>query len=116
MKKTVIYILVLLGGTAFLGMVKLMYDMSGHMARMTDQVALMSTDMGRMREQMETLVEQVSGIRDSVRHMEPLAEDVHGMRENVGTMTGVIHRGGKQIERLNPAEMMQQMMTPGQRR
>jgi archaellum component FlaC len=116
MRKTVIYTLVLVGGTAFLGMVKLMYDMTGHMARMTDHVALMSTDMGRMRDQMETLVEQVSGIRESVQHMKPLAEDVHGMRENVGTMTGVIHRGGEQIERLNPAGVMQQMMTPDQRR
>jgi hypothetical protein len=115
-KKTVVYALALLGGAAFLGMVKLMYDMTGHMARMTDQVALMSTDMGRMREQMETLAEQVSGIRDSVQHVEPLAEDVHGIRENVGTMTDVIRRGGKQIERLNPMEMMQQMMVPDQRR
>ena len=115
MRKTVIYILVLVGGTAFLGMVKLMHDMSGHMARVTDQVTLMSTDMGRMREQMETLVEEVSGIGDSVQHMGPLAEDVRGMRENVGTMTGVIHRGGEQIERLNPMELMQQMMPPGQR-
>jgi hypothetical protein len=116
MGKTVIYVLVLVGGTAFLGMVKLMYDMTGHMARMTDQVSLMATDMGRMREQMETLAEQVSGIRDSVQHVEPLAEDVHGIRENVGTMTDVIRRGGKQIERLNPMEMMQQMMVPDQRR
>ena len=116
MRKTVIYILVLVGGTAFLGMVKLMYDMTGHMARMTDQVALMSTDMGRMREQMGTLVNQVSGIRDSVQNMKPLADDVHGIRENVGAMTDVIHSGGEQIERLNPMEMMQKMMAPDQGR
>jgi len=116
MRKTVIYILVLLGGTAFMGMVKLMYDMTGHMARMTDQVALMSADMGRMRGQMETLVQQVSGIRESVQYMGPLAEDVHEMRKNLGTMTGVIHRGGEQIERLNPMELMQQMIPPGQQR
>jgi hypothetical protein len=31
-------------------------------------------------------------------------------------MTNVIHRGGEQIERLNPMEMMQQMISPGQQR
>ncbi len=116
MRRTLNYILVLVGGAAFLAMVKLMYDMTGHMARMTDQVSVMSTDMGRMSRQMETLVEQVSGIQTSVQHMASLAEDVHGIRENVGTMTGVLHRGGEQIERMNPMEMMQQLMAPGQRR
>ena len=116
MQKTAIYVLVLLGGAAFLGMVKLMYDMNGHMARMTDHVAVMSTDMGRMRGQMGTLVEQVAGIQASVEHMVPMAEDVKGLRESVGSMAGVIHRSGEQIERLNPMEMMQQMMGPGPRR
>jgi hypothetical protein len=116
MRKTVVVILVILGGGAFLGMVKLMYDMSGHMARMTDQVAIMSTDMGRMRDQMGTLVQHVAGIQASVEHMVPMAEDVKGLRESVGSMAGVIHRSGEQIERLNPMEMMQQMMNPNQRR
>ena len=116
MRKTVVYLLVLVGGAAFLVMVKLMHEMTGHMARMTDQVALMSTDMGRMSAQMQTLVEQVSGIQTSVQHMAALAEDVKGIRENVGTMTDVIHRGGEQIERMNPMEMMQQMMEPSHRR
>jgi len=116
MQKTSIYIALLVGGAAFLGMVKLMYDMTGHMARMTDQVAIMSADMGRMRAQMETLVEEVSGIQGSVRHMAPLAEDVHGLRESVGTMAGVIHRGSEQIEKVNPMEIMKQFVTPQQRR
>ena len=48
MNKIVLYIALLLGGAAFLGMLKLMYDMTGHMARMTDQVAVMSTGMEQM--------------------------------------------------------------------
>lgn len=116
MPKTIIYVALLVGGAAFLGMLKLMYDMTGHMARMTDQVAVMSTDMGRMSVQMATLVEQVSGIQTSVQHMGPLAEDVQGLRESVGTMAGVLHRSGEQIERLNPMEMLQQMVPPAQRR
>jgi hypothetical protein len=116
MQKAIVFVLALMGGAAFLGMLKLMYDMTGHMARMTDQVAVMSTDMGRMRGHMETLVGQVSGIQTSVQHMAQLAEDVHGLRESVGTMAGVIHRSGEQIERLNPMEMIEQMMSPGGRR
>ena len=116
MQRILVYILVLLGGAAFLGMVKLMYDMTGHMARMTDQVAVMSSDVGLMRKHMGTLVEQVSGIQTSVAHMPTLAEDVRGLRESVGSMAGIIQRSGEQIEQLNPMEMMQQMMAPGQRR
>lgn len=114
MQRTLVYLMVILGGGAFLFMVKLMHDMTGHMAQMTDHVAVMSTDMGQMRSQMEMLVEQVVGIETSVRHMEPLAADVHGIRKNVGEMTGIIHKGGEQMERLNPMQMMEQMMAPGQ--
>jgi hypothetical protein len=116
MKMAFIYVLILLGGSAFLGMVKIMYDMNGHMAHMTDRVVLMSSQVKRMGDQMEKLTEQVSGIRGSVEHMGPLAEDIHAIREDVGTMTGVIHRGGEQIERLNPMDMMQQMLGPEQKR
>ncbi|MCG6860367.1 MAG: hypothetical protein LJE70_03655 [Chromatiaceae bacterium] len=116
MHKTVIYIALLVGGAAFLGMLKLMSDMTGHMARMTEQVGVMSVDMGKMRAQMETLVEQVSGIETSVRHMGPMAENVKGLQESVASMAGVIHRGGEQIEKINPVEMLQQVFPPVQRR
>jgi tetrahydromethanopterin S-methyltransferase subunit B len=114
MQRFVIALVAILGGTAFLVMVKLMYDMTGHMARMTDQVVVMSADMGQLRSQMETMTEQVTGIRDSVRYMLPLAADVQGMRESVAAMAGVLHKGGEQIERLNPMQMMEQMVAPGQ--
>jgi hypothetical protein len=29
-------------------------------------------------------------------------------------MAGVLHKGGEQIERLNPMQMMEQMVVPGQ--
>ncbi len=114
MQRALVYLMIILGGGAFLFMVKLMYDMTGHMAQMTDHVAVMSADMGQMRSQMGKLTEQVVGIETSVRNMKPLAEDVHGIRENVGKMTGILHKGGEQMERLNPVQMMEQMMTPGQ--
>lgn len=116
MERVLIYLMAVVGGAAFLVMVKLMYDMTGHMARMTDQVAVMSADLGRMRGQMETLVGQVGGIESAVGHMPRLAADVGGIRESVSAMSGVIHRSGEQIERLNPLEMMQQIVPPAQRR
>jgi len=116
MQRFVIVLAAVLGGVAFLGMVKLMYDMTGHMARMTDQVAVMSADLGRMRVQMETLVSDVGGIRSSVGHMNALAADVHGMRESVESMAGFLRAGGEQIRSLNPMEMMQQMAPSGGQR
>jgi hypothetical protein len=83
---------------------------------MTDQVAVMTAEVGRMSTHMGTLVEQVAGIQHSVQHMAALAEDVHGLRESVGAMAGIVRRGGEQIEQLNPAQMLQQMMDPQQRR
>ena len=112
MQRVIIYLGVIIGGAAFLFMVKLMYDMTGHMARMSDQVAVMSSDMAQMRSQMGAMVEQVTGIRESVRYMLPLAADVQGMRENVAAMAGVIHKGGQQIERLNPMQMMEDVVSP----
>jgi hypothetical protein len=116
MQRPIIYLLAVVGGAAFLFMVKLMYDMTRHMARMTDQVAVMSTDMGRVRSQMETLVQRVSGMEASVRHMPAMAGDVRGIRESIQTMAGVFQKGGRQIERLNPMDMMQQVLPPGQQR
>jgi hypothetical protein len=116
MQRFVIALVAILGGTAFLVMVKLMYDMTSHMARMTDQVAVMSADMGRMRTHMETLVSEIGGIGKSVGHMDALATDVHGMRESVESMAGFVHSGGEQLRSLNPLEMMQKMVPSGTER
>ena len=56
---------------------------------------------------MGTITEQVTGIRESVPSMLPLAADVQGIRERVPAMAGVLHKGGEQIERLNPMQMME---------
>jgi len=114
MQRAIIYLGAIIAGAAFLFMVKLMNDMTGHMARMSDQVAVMTSDLGELRAEMKTMVEQVTGIRESVRYMLPLAADVQGMRQNVAAMAGVVHKGAEQIERLNPMQMMEQIVTPGQ--
>lgn len=114
MQRAILYLGAAVGGAAFLFMVKLMYDMTVHMAHMTEQVAIMSEDMAKLRAQMGTMTEQVTGIRESVRSMLPLAADVQGIRESVAAMAGVLHKGGEQIERLNPMQMMEQMIPSGQ--
>jgi hypothetical protein len=112
MNRLVIYLMAIIGGAAFLFMVKLMYDMTIHMSRMTDQVTVMSADLGRMRGHMGTLTADVSGIGASVKD---LAAEVSEMRAGVDTMAGVVRTTGEQMESLNPLEMMQQMMQPGRR-
>jgi len=89
MKKAAVYLFAALGGAAFLFMVKLMHDMTGHVGRMTDQVTLMAGQM------------------------QMLTADVHGMHDGMNRMTGVVQRGSQQIEQFNPMEMMKHM-APGQ--
>ena len=82
-RKLALYLAAVLGMAAFLLLIKLMNDMTGHMARMTDQVTTMTG------------------------HMETLTGDVHGMRQSVDRMSVVLQRGSQQIEQLNPMDMMQ---------
>ena len=96
-------LLIALGGAvalgAFLFMVKLMHDMTGQMAAMTEQVARMA--------------EQVAQMNGNVGAM---GADVRGMRQGMERMSGIVQRGGQQleqIEQLNPMEMMRGAM-PGQ--
>ena len=95
--------LVYLGGAlalgAFLLMVKFMHDMTAQMAVMTEQV-------GRMAEQ----VAQMNG------NVGAMGADVRGMRQSMERMSGIVQRGGQQleqIEQLSPLEMMRGVM-PGQ--
>lgn len=84
---------------AFVFMVKLMHDMTAQMAVMTEQVA-------RMTEQ----VAQMNG------HVGAMGTDVRGMRQSMERMSGIVQRGGQQleqIEQLNPMEMMRGVV-PGQ--
>jgi hypothetical protein len=107
MQRILVYLMAGVAGAAFLLMVKLMYDMTEHMGRMTGQVAAMSADLGRMRGQMESLTADVAGMRQSVA---ALSDDVGGIRSGVETMAGVVRTSGEQIQKLNPMDMLQQIM------
>ena len=92
-----------LGGTialgAFVFMVKLMHDMTGQMAMMAGQVARMA--------------EQVAQMNGAVGAM---GADMRGMRQSMERMSGIVQRGGQQleqIEQLNPMEVMRGVI-PGQ--
>ena len=96
-------LLTALGGVlalgAFLLMVKLMHDMTAQIAVMTDQV-------GRMADQ----VTQMS------THVQAMGVDVRGMRQSMERMSGIVQKGGQQLEQLeqlNPVEIMRGVM-PGQ--
>jgi hypothetical protein len=112
MQRLAIYLIAVVGGAAFLFMVKLMYDMTSHMGRMTGQVSAISADLGRMRGQMEGLGGDVAAMRESVAS---LATDVSGMRAGVESMAGVVRSGSEQIEKLNPMDMLQRVLPPGGR-
>lgn len=91
MKQSITYLAAALAGFAFLFLVKLMFDMSVQMTRMTEQIT------------------QMSG------YMQQMSADVHGMREGVERMSGVLQQGSQQIQQLNPMEMIQGVV-PGQSR
>ena len=88
MSKSLMTLAAILGMAAFLFLIKLMYDMTLEMNRMTDQVT------------------QMAG------HMQTLVTDVHEMRGSVDRMAMVLQQGGQQMQQMNPAGMMQGIM-PG---
>ena len=96
-------LLMALGGAvalgAFLFMVVLMRDMTAQMTAMTGQVTRMA--------------EQVTQMNANVGAM---GADVRGMRESMERMSGIVQKGGQQLEQLeqlNPMEVMRGVM-PGQ--
>ena len=107
-------VLVALGGllaaAAFAFLLKLMYDMSQSMGRMTEDITSMAVDMHRMGGDISGLSEQVAAIRVGV---DVMASDMQGMRASVDRMSAVIESGGKQLEQINPMGPFQQMMPSG---
>jgi methyl-accepting chemotaxis protein len=84
---------------AFLLMVKLMHDMTAQMTVMTEQVARIAEDVTQMS-----------------ASVQGMGTDMHGMRQSMERMSGIVQRGGQQleqIEQLSPLEMMRGVI-PGQ--
>ena len=89
MKDRIVLLMALLGDAAFLFLVKQIYDMNGHMARITEQMAEMGSNM------------------------EAMSTDVKGMRESVDRMAMIVARGSQTIEQFNPMEMMEGFVPGG---
>jgi len=113
--KLLVVLAALLAGVAFLYMVKLMHDMTGHMGAMSSHVSSMAEDMRGMRGDMGAMARTVSDMSNQVRTLPAMAEDLRRMREGMEQISGVVGRSGEQLEQMNPMGVIQQMM-PGVRR
>ncbi|CAK0746848.1 DUF948 domain-containing protein [Gammaproteobacteria bacterium] len=100
----------ILVAVAFGFLLKIMYDMSQSMDRMTRDITAMAADMHRMSGNVAVLTEQVADMRKGVDSM---SMDVRGMRVSMERMSGVVESGGKQIEKINPMGIFQQVLPSG---
>ena len=113
--KLLVVLASLLAGVAFLYMVKLMHDMTGHMGAMSSHVSSMAEDMRAMRGDLGAMARYVADMANQVRTLPAMAEDLRRMREGMEQLSGVMGGGGKQLEQMNPMGVIQQMI-PGTRR
>ena len=72
MNRVVVPLVVLLAGIGFFAMVKIMNDMSGNLARMTEQVAAMTADVHAMRESMERMAGVVGQGAQQMQQLNPM--------------------------------------------
>lgn len=106
---------VLMGGAAFLYMVKLMHDMTFHISQMTTDISAMSANMGKMQTDMASLARDVGDMRQQVASLPGIAADMQQMRQSMGRMSGLFG-GSEPLRQANPVEMMQQLMPGADRR
>ncbi len=106
---------VLVGGAAFLYMVKLMHDMTFHISQMTTEISSMSANMGKMQTDMASLARDVGDMRQQVASLPGMAADMQQMRQSMGRMSGLFG-GSEPLRQVNPVEMMQQLVPGADRR
>jgi hypothetical protein len=90
------FLILIAAGCVALVFVKLMYDMSANMARMTGYVGSLSQDVAAMRVSMGQMTEDMAKMRASMTHMD----------ENIQNMGSAAQQGGKLFQQWNPNEMM----------
>ena len=99
MSRTTLYLLAGAAGLALVMLLKLMYDMGTHMGRMTTSVETMAREVEQMDGRMETLVDEVTA-----------------MRQSMDRMGRVFQQGGAQLERMNPMRLMEGVAPGGGQR
>ncbi len=81
--------MLLAGGIIALVFMKLMYDMTTNMARMTDYVGSLSEDVSAMRTSMETM-----------------SVSMQRMDRNIQAMGGAVKKGSETFKQWDPTQMM----------
>lgn len=89
-------LLILAAGVIALLFLKLMFDMSNSMSEMTEHVGAISQDVSEMQD-------SVSKMNESMQRME---ESIHGLGQ-------IFSQGSQQLQQMNPAGMMQQILPDG---
>jgi hypothetical protein len=90
-------LLILLGAACMaLVFVKLMYDMSANMARMTGYVGTLSEDVAAMQVSVERMSEDMASMSASMQQMD----------KNIQGMGNAVQQGGKMFQQWNPTELM----------
>ena len=106
----------LIGGAAFLYMVKLMHDMTQAVGQMAGEMSAMSANMAKMQTDMASLARDVGDMREKVGALPGMAADMQQMRASMARVTGLFGGSGESLRQMNPLEMMQQMMPSPERR
>lgn len=89
-------LLLLAAGIIGLVFVKLMYDMSSNMTRMTDYVGSLSRDVSVMQASIEGMSSDMKQMRESIQRMET----------HVQSMGSAVEQGGKVFQQWDPTKMM----------
>ncbi len=92
-------LLILAAGVIALLFLKLMFDMSKSMSEMTEHVGAISQD--------------VSEMQDSVNNMNV---SMQRMEKSIHSLGKAFSQGSQQLQQMNPAGMMQQMVPDGGQR
>ena len=106
----------LIGGSAFLYMVKLMHDMTLAVGQMAGEMSAMSANMAKMQTDMASLARDVGDMREKVGALPGMAADMQQMRASMARVTGLFGGCGEPLRQVNPVEIMQQMMPGTERR
>ncbi|MGD8587335.1 MAG: hypothetical protein PVG22_00750 [Chromatiales bacterium] len=97
MKTNLTQSLILFGAACMaLVFVKLMYDMSTNMAKMTGYVGTLSQDVSAMRVSIERMTDE----------METMGQSIQRMDANIHSMGNAVKQGGKMFQQWNPKEIM----------
>ena len=112
----ILIVAILIGGAAFLYMVKLMHDMTLAVGQMAGEMTTISSHMARMQIDMASLARDIGDMREKVGVLPGMAADMQQMRASMGRVTGIFGGGAEPLRQVNPMEMMQQMMPGAERR